>query len=265
MRFEAQNMRWRSIWRLAAASFFLSAGARTAASFDNSHIPAKGLAGIWELSNEETAQKCRISLRPEFLDGGRRQLAIPLACLRAFPILGPAETWTEDGNGRLVLSGRAGQTILEFAPNGDAFLAAGQQGETYRLAAKSTQKEPSPHQQGSIPPAPGAAGAPQEHRGAAAPAPAAGRYAILRAGGKDTGCMLILDNQGRTAGGAKASLAPGCRDQGIVIFDPARWQVVNGRLVLIARKGHTTHLDAQPDGTWTKDPKEGTALSLKKL
>ncbi len=100
---------------------------------------------------------------------------------------------------------------------------------------------------------------------AAAPTDAAGRYSILRDGGKDTGCMLTLDNRVKGPGREKASLAPGCRDQGIVIFDPAGWQIVNGRLVLTARKGHKTYLDAQPDGTWKKDPKEGKSLTLKKL
>jgi Protease inhibitor Inh len=87
----------------------------------------------------------------------------------------------------------------------------------------------------------------------------------LRDGGKDTGCMLTLDNRATGKGREKASLAPGCRDQGIVIFDPAGWQIVNGRLVLTARKGHKTYLDAQPDGSWKKDPKEGKSLTLKKL
>ena len=100
---------------------------------------------------------------------------------------------------------------------------------------------------------------------AAAPADAAGRYSILRDGGKDTGCMLTLDKRAKGPGREKASLAPGCRDQGIVIFDPAGWQIVNGRLVLTARKGHKTYLDAQPDGSWKKDPKEGKSLTLKKL
>jgi hypothetical protein len=100
---------------------------------------------------------------------------------------------------------------------------------------------------------------------AAAPADVAGRYAILRDGNKDTGCMLTLDRRAKAAGREKASLAPGCRDQGIVIFDPTGWQIVNGRLVLTARKGHKTQLDAQPDGTWKKDPKEGKGLTLKKL
>ncbi len=100
---------------------------------------------------------------------------------------------------------------------------------------------------------------------ATAPADVAGRYSILRDGGKDTGCMLTLNPQVKSQGREKASLSPGCRDQGIVIFDPASWQIVNGRLVLTARKGHKTSLDEQPDGTWKKDPKEGKSLILKKL
>jgi Protease inhibitor Inh len=43
------------------------------------------------------------------------------------------------------------------------------------------------------------------------------------------------------------------------------WQLVGGRLVLTARKGHKTYLDAQPDGSWKKDPKDGPPLSLKKF
>lgn len=102
----------------------------------------------------------------------------------------------------------------------------------------------------------------------AAPKPqadAAGRYSLLREGGKDTGCMLTLDAAAKVQGKGKASLAPGCRDQGIVIFDPAGWEIINGRLVLVARKGHKAHFDAQTDASWKKDPGEGKPLSLKKL
>jgi hypothetical protein len=97
------------------------------------------------------------------------------------------------------------------------------------------------------------------------PSVLAGRYAILRAGGKDTGCMLTLDDQSKGRGGYRASLSPACRDQGIVIFDPAFWQLVQGRLVLVAGKGQKTDLDLQADGTWHKDPKEGKPLILKKM
>ena len=77
--------------------------------------------------------------------------------------------------------------------------------------------------------------------------------------------MLTLDYPARAGGGGKASLSPGCRDQGIMVFDPVTWQVAGGRLVLTARKGHKTHLDAQPDGSWKKDAAEGKPLSLRRL
>ncbi len=118
---------------------------------------------------------------------------------------------------------------------------------------------------------------PAARQPAAAPAPAAaggavrtnelaGRYAILRENNKDTGCMLTLDDKSRGPGGFRAILAPACRDQGIVIFDPLGWSVDRNRLALTARKGHKAHFERQPDGTWQKDPKEGgKALGFRKL
>lgn len=93
----------------------------------------------------------------------------------------------------------------------------------------------------------------------------AGRYAILR-GSKDTGCMLTLEAGVRGPRGSnKAVLAPACRDSGLLIFDPVGWELSQGQLVLMARKGHDTHLERQPDGTWQKDSKEGKPLTLRKI
>ncbi|HLH12952.1 MAG TPA: AprI/Inh family metalloprotease inhibitor [Methylovirgula sp.] len=96
------------------------------------------------------------------------------------------------------------------------------------------------------------------------PGEIAGRYSLEREAGKDAGCLLILGQQ-KAHGSQKASLAPGCKDQGIMIFDPVGWQLVDGRLVLTARRGHLAHFDRQPDGTWSKDPHEGKPLVLKKI
>ena len=92
-----------------------------------------------------------------------------------------------------------------------------------------------------------------------------GRYMILRQGGRDTGCMLMLAAPAKGHSGGKAILAPECRDAGIVMFDPAAWGMAKDRLALTARKGHTTHLILQPDGTWRKDPTDGRPLILKKI
>jgi hypothetical protein len=97
------------------------------------------------------------------------------------------------------------------------------------------------------------------------PSAAAGRYSILRAEDRDTGCMLTLDDKTRGRGGYKAQLAPACRDNGLVVFDPVAWSIDRaGRLALTARKGHKAHFDLQ-DGIWRRDPKEGKELSLKPL
>lgn len=92
----------------------------------------------------------------------------------------------------------------------------------------------------------------------------AGRYAILRGDNKDTGCMLTLENRG-VAGGSKAQLAPACRDNGLVIFDPVAWSLERGRLALTARKGHKNHFERLPNGIWRRDGKEGKELSLRPL
>ena len=101
----------------------------------------------------------------------------------------------------------------------------------------------------------------------ARPNDVAGRYIILREGGRDVGCMLTLDDKARGPGGdLKAQLAPACRDQGIVVFDPVAWRVERGRLVLTARKGHAATFDKQADGAWWKDPAEGgKPLGVKKI
>ncbi len=96
------------------------------------------------------------------------------------------------------------------------------------------------------------------------PREAAGRYGVWRAEDKDTGCMLTLETRAGP-GGHKAQLAPACRDNGMVIFDPVGWSLDRGRLVLTARKGHKAHFERRDGGVWSRDAKEGKALMLKPL
>jgi Protease inhibitor Inh len=259
-----RNIHWAHGWRGLVLVGGLLTGGQAAASSPQ----VQDLAGVWDLSIEGTNTKCRIALRAGQSGAGRQLITIPLACLKSFPGLAPVDGWALTGDGDLDLFDSTDQTVLDFTATDDAkaFIASGPQGGVYRLAAMQAtppKKEPL-FKQGGTGPTPEAAATKQDVA-ATTVSGAAGRYSILRDGGKDTGCMLTLDNQLKAPGGKKASLAPGCRDQGIVIFDPAGWQIINGRLVLTARKGHKTDLDAQPDGTWKKDPKEGKSLTLKKL
>ncbi|HEY8163224.1 MAG: AprI/Inh family metalloprotease inhibitor [Methylocystis sp.] len=87
----------------------------------------------------------------------------------------------------------------------------------------------------------------------------AGRYGVLREN-KDTGCMLTL------MAGGRAQLAPACRDNGIVVFDPVRWSIDRGRLVLVARKGHKAHFERDSNNVWRRDPNEGkSSLAFKPI
>ena len=90
----------------------------------------------------------------------------------------------------------------------------------------------------------------------------AGRYAVVRDGGKDTGCMVTLSTNARSKG-YRAQLAPACRDQGIVVFDPVGWWLERGKLHLQARKGHNIVLDFEADGTWMKAGEK--PLGLKRI
>ncbi len=95
--------------------------------------------------------------------------------------------------------------------------------------------------------------------GAFAAGDAAGRYGVLR-DDKDTGCMLTL------MGGGRAQLAPACRDNGIVVFDPVRWSLDRGKLVLVARKGHKAHFEKDSNGFWRRDASESkSVLSFKPI
>jgi hypothetical protein len=226
---------------------------------------AEAVVGQWELSRDQTGLKCRLALRVEAAASGVRIIALPYGCRKAFPILADVRGWRLAGDGRVGFLDSAGVTLLDFTAASDQRLTAtGPGDEIYRLTAtRALAAAPeNPRQKGERHEVAAKATA---HAAAVRASDISGRYAILRAGGKDTGCMVTLDDKASAKGGSKAFLAPACRDQGIVIFDPVGWRIANGRLVLTARKGHSTSLDLQSDGTWLKDPNDGKSLALKRL
>ncbi len=218
--------------------------------------------GQWDLTLDGSSKTCRLTLRGEQVHGGN-YVGIPAGCRRALPALANVIAWTLAAGGEIDLADVYGAPLLSFFPkDGGALAATGPQGETYKLtfAASAPQPAHAPAQSaGAAEPA--AAAAKTATRLSLRPADVAGRYAVLREAGRDTGCMVTLDQS------SKAYLAPACRDQGIVTFDPVGWRLAGSRLVLTARKGHTTQLDLQPDGTWLKDATlgNGKSLGLKKL
>jgi Protease inhibitor Inh len=236
------------------------------------------LAGQWDLSLNDTNRRCRLVLRADEA-GPSLALAMPAGCRRAMPLLSEVGGWSLQPGDHVTFADARGKEVLAFLPDGDGpLLAKGPEGETYRLSAAESSAQgqrfgelPAVPVPGFETPAP--ASAPLAVAATTTPAASsarpdemAGRYSVLREGGKDTGCMITLDAKARgLKGGNKALLAPACRDQGIVVFDPVGWAMEKGKLKLTARKGHHAIFEQKGDGTWEKDPKEGKALSLKKM
>ena len=234
---------------------------------------AAPVASAWTLSLDGGEKQCRLTLRPA-ADGKGAPVAMPVGCRHAFPALNGVVAWPESGDG-LHLDDARGEPLLAFDADGAGFRTTSPQGEALLLkpadgkgraaldkAAAAAPAAVEVAQAGAKPAAP-AKKAPVAGQ---KPAEVAGRYAVLRDKTHDTGCMVTLDDKtpgpGRTL---KARLAPACRDQGIVIFDPVGWEMVGGKLVLTARKGHMTELETQEDGSWMNDPKKGKTLSLKRI
>jgi Protease inhibitor Inh len=242
--------------------------------------------GQWDLLQDGANRTCRLILHAGPVTASRRGVGMPAGCSRSLPILARVESWSLVGDDHLEFADTTGEVVLDFTEQTEGyFVASGPQGETYRLVSveRVPHRNPSAASQGGAKPGQETGKAAGQEAGqetgqqpvqittkgnapggAIRPAVAAGRYSILREGGKDTGCILTLDDKAEGRGGNKAWLGPACRDQGVVVFDPIGWRISGGRLVLTARKGHTTNLDLQADGSWLKDPKEGKSLSLKK-
>jgi len=273
------------LWlRLALAGALCIGAYRPGAAQESQDILAA--AGPWEISQRDTPRKCGLILRANPAEIAGHAIILPAGCRRALPAIKEVGGWTMTPGRELILTDHTGQTVLSFSATADNLLeATGAAGETYELTPTGKQtfaqgKPPSGGLQ-PVPPAGAPAATPPGHAPAKpAPTPAAdtpattspvarfngavtqlgGRYFILRAGaegGKDVGCMLTLDEKSRGPGGFKAQLAPACRDNGIVIFEPVGWHFDKGRLVLTARKGHSAAFDYHADGSWWKDPKTG--------
>ncbi len=231
-------------------------------------------AGTWDIAFEQANRRCRLNLTRDSAGDGY-SIAMPAGCRRAFPLLSGVASWSPGEGGHVLFRTEAGQAALDFGPaSGSPFLqAVAGEGDLYtltptdaaRLAAiTAAQAAAAPPLAAAVSPAAAAA------KPAAPPRPmtvgqVAGHYAVVRLR-KDTGCMVTLDDDAKgPKGSLKAHLAPACGDQGIVVFDPVGWLLAHGELVLMARKGHTTELMPQDDGTWANAPAGGRVLTLKRL
>ena len=264
--------------RFAAGAWFVLAGAARAQEpppgsaappFATTLPEARaGVPGTWDLSRDGTNRRCVMTLSSESGEAGQA-VRFPAGCRRAVPVVGTVAGWLfADGVVRLV--DRNVRPVLAFAkrPDQRSYVATAASGESYSLvpleiAAMGPPSLLDPAPVAVTPAAPSAAPEPVPTP-AAAPgsgigAPA-GIYALDRLLNRDV-CRLDLGG----GPGAPVHLLPGCRDTGIEVFDPATWRTGEGRMTLVAKRGHVVNLVPTGDGTWRRDPETGVAFVLRRI
>lgn len=224
---------------LGAATAAAIALASPAAALDASSV--QSAVGVWRLSVDDGGRACTVQLRAETA-GAAHAVGLPPGCRHAMPVVAKVAGWSVSAPDHIDLTDRSGAVVLAFAQAGGELSAKGPKGEAYALTAANEPRRAGRSDAQTT----------ATTRGPVAPASELpGRYSVLREGSKDTGCMLTLHP------GGKAQLAPACRDNGFVIFDPVGWSYVGGKLTLRARKGHHASFEMTPDQSWQKDQKDG--------
>ncbi len=252
--------------------------------------------GTWQLSLAGTERQCRLSLSIENGRNGRQLSYLP-ACRQALPILGRVAGWfflgsdirfvdenirpvltfsaRDDGRGLTAQVEGGSYTLVPVAIGAAAALGAF---EPARVASDSAVSDLVASRRllpGAEPTLPSDRLSPLATPLQAATPPSAaqpvqtppGIYAVDRFSEKDV-CRIELTGQPlptKTDGSMAARILPGCRDNGVTVFDPVAWRLASGRMVLRARKGHALSLVAATDNGWRRDPDTGVTFILRKV
>jgi hypothetical protein len=234
---------------------------------DTAPDDVRSLLGAWDLELVGQPRKCTLTLGAEPAARGR-QLRFPATCRRALPVLDTVAAWNPGGQGAPRFEDAQGKPVIAFQETGADKLLQGKgpDGQTYGLDSKAY---PRAARRPAQRPAEIAAAAAQRATVVdPARAPGAetlpGRYGVMRQANRET-CKLAL-SQGpvTSAGRSPAAIEGSCTDTGLNIFDPVGWRYADGRLTLVARKGHSIDLVSE-NGIWRKDPAVGAPLMLKRL
>ena len=157
--------------------------------------------------------------------------------------------------------------VLAFKPRPDArsFAASPEAGESYSLVplqiaspGAAEAATPNPTTSGPRDPLARPASAATDQT-----LPQPGLYALDRFKDQDV-CRVELQ-PGEAEKPAPVRLLDGCRDNGILVFDPAAWLAAKGRITLRAKRGHAVELVPAGEGRWRRDPEVGTTFVLRRV
>jgi Protease inhibitor Inh len=224
----------------------------------------KTVAGQWDIAVPKNNLKCRIQLNIVG-KSPKATIGMPAACRKSLASVGTVQGWAMTAKGAVRLIDGKGVTIADFSRATDGVMKAAVNSNEFTMEPVSG-RYPSPQRAASVEAAVARLAMPAADN-ATTPIATAGRYQLMRANNAETGCVLILDRTqpGPVSQTGRASLAQGCPDKGLQVFDPAGWIVDRDRLFLYSRKGHRSGFNIERDGRLVKDPPAGSPLLAKKL
>jgi hypothetical protein len=185
----------------------------------------------------------------------------------ALPVLAGLAGWAVSDEGLIRFVDSAGMPLLAFRAGADGRHLVAEHGEVAHVltpqdrtrAVRASEPRPPPGPR----PLPNALAArPAQPLLTPDAASVPGRYGMARRDGRIV-CHLSLD-RGAAPGSGAARLDGACPDQGITVFDPVRWRYADGRLVLVARRGHELGFASARAGFWRKEPETGATLTLER-
>lgn len=239
-------------------------------AFPEDTLPTKvsEVPGTWDLSRDGTNRRCVMTLLRDRGPAGQK-VNFPAGCRRALPFMAHVAGWLYAEEAVRLVDANIRPILLFKRRQDRRSYAATENGETYSLVPLDTVgmrppgAEPA-QAENTVPGAISAAVPAPTAVPTAAPVPApvllqqAGTYRVDRLRQQGT-CRLGL------AGDGTVKLLPGCRDEGMEVFDPVNWRYANGRITMVAKRGHTIDLVPNGDGGWRRDPETGVTLVLRKV
>lgn len=240
-------------------------------AFPEDTLPTKvsEVPGTWDLSRDGTNRRCVMTLLRDKGAAGQK-VNFPAGCRRALPFMGNVAGWlySEDAV-RLVDANVRPLLLFKRRPDRRSY-AATENGDTYSLvpldiaAMRPPGAEPPQAETAAVvaaTPSPMTMASPPAVEPVVAPNPVlaqqGGTYRVDRLRQQGT-CRLGLAADGTVR------LLPGCRDEGMEVFNPVSWRFADGRMTVVAKRGHSIDFVPNGDGGWRRDPETGVTLVLRR-
>lgn len=252
---------------LLAAALLWPVAAQAQNKYLDRNAPlVSAMGGAWDLVNADGTRRCRLYFNRGSVGDHFLLLGVPTACRASMPQLGRRNGWAVADDGSIHLGSTSGEPALIFSGGRDAPYTGsdGLQLEPVGRTDHGVQRSRT-ITAAAVQMTPGLA--PQSE----AQSKLAGRYSIARSTG-EAGCELNLRTVPVRIYGAGdiesiwvAQLGRDCRDEGLTTFAPSGWRFDNGRIFLVAKKGHSIGFTPDANRTsWAKDPPAGRPLFLKR-